>query len=315
MQGAAQSASSVVPGLCQSRGPLARLRAARGNVSAEGVRQWTGRSRAAWPRCSRTCPTRAGRAGKRHAWALHPHAGGAALAGGARGMEAVLRWVAERREELAGELPPPRGVLPQRLHAAAGGARAGLRRAGGARAPPSCAGLPAPAGAAPARWQGAGGRRQGGARGERARGGLPPGQPVRHADGDVLRQAAVGAQDQRDHRRAGAAGRARPGAAASVTMDALLAQRALAAPLVAQGGHSLVVVKAQPADPPRGARGGVRGRLPGLAERPPGRAPHGAARGTGGWRRAPWRARRRSTTASPGPRSGRCSGAPTTRSS
>jgi len=65
---------------------------------------------------------------------------------------------------------------------------------------------------------------------------------VRHADGGVLGQVAVGAKTNESTAVPGLlAGRDLRGGV--VTMDALLTQRALAAQIVAQGGHSLLVVK------------------------------------------------------------------------
>jgi predicted transposase YbfD/YdcC len=176
--------------------------------------------------------------GKRHPWALILTLVGAALVGGARGMEAVLRWVAERQEELVRQLQPPRGVLPS---------GSTLRRAVRAldcaaleqRVRAFVAALPA---VAPPRWQGLAidGKSVRGARAHGARAHLV--SLVRHADGYVLQQAAVGAKANEIAAVPGLlAGRDLAGSV--VTMDALLAQRALARQIVAQGGHYLVVVK------------------------------------------------------------------------
>lgn len=180
--------------------------------------------------------------GKRHAWGLLLTLVGLALASGARGMEATVRWVAERREELIGELRPPRGVLPS---------ASTLRRAVRAvdcaalegRVAAFVAGLPAPEAGPPARWQGLA------VDGKAVRGANTHGaachlvSAVRHADGYVLRQVAVGAKTNEIAAVPGLlAGRDLRGCV--VTMDALLAQRALAAQIVAQGGHDLMVVKA-----------------------------------------------------------------------
>lgn len=179
--------------------------------------------------------------GQRHAWPLILTLIGAALAGGARGMEAVLRWVAERQEELVGHLRPPRGVLPS---------GSTLRRAVRAldcaaleaRVATFVGGLAAPAAGTPARWRGLA------IDGKAVRGANAHGAAchlvsvVRHADGYVLQQAAVGAKtNEITAVPALLTGRDLRGCV--VTMDALLAQRALAAPIVAQGGHSLMVVK------------------------------------------------------------------------
>jgi predicted transposase YbfD/YdcC len=66
---------------------------------------------------------------------------------------------------------------------------------------------------------------------------------ARHADGVVLQQAAVGAKTN-EITAAPALLAGQDLAGVVVTMDALLAQRALAAQIVAQAGHYLVVVKA-----------------------------------------------------------------------
>ena len=178
--------------------------------------------------------------GKRHAWALILTLVGLALASGARGMEAIVRWVAERREELARELQPPRGALPS---------GSTLRRALRAldcdalerRVATFVAALPTTA--PEERWRGLA------IDGKAVRGANAHGAAchlvsvVRHADGYVLQQAAVGAKtNEITAVPALLAGRDLVGCV--VTMDALLAQRALARQIVAQGGHYLVVVKA-----------------------------------------------------------------------
>lgn len=182
--------------------------------------------------------------GKRHAWGLILTLVGLALASGARGMEATVRWVAERREELVGQFAPPRGVLPS---------ASTLRRAVRAL---DCAALEArvamfvaglPTAAPPARWRGLA------VDGKAVRGANLHGagchlvSVARHGDGYVLQQAAVGAKtNEITAVPALLAGRDLGGCV--VTMDALLAQRALVRQIVAQGGHYLVVVKAnQPA--------------------------------------------------------------------
>jgi predicted transposase YbfD/YdcC len=178
--------------------------------------------------------------GKRHPWALLLTLVGLALASGAQGMEAVVRWVAERREELLAQLQPPRGVLPS---------AATLRRAARAvdcealeqRVSAFVAGLPV-APAARSRWQGLAvdGKAVRGAQTHGARAHLV--SLVRHADGYVLRQAAVGAKtNEITAVPALLAGRDLAGSV--VTMDALLAQRALVAQIARQGGHYLVAVK------------------------------------------------------------------------
>jgi predicted transposase YbfD/YdcC len=180
--------------------------------------------------------------GQRHPWALILTLVGLALASGARGMGAAVRWVGERREELARELQPPRGALPS-----ASTLRRAVRAvdctALEARVAAFVAGLPAPADAAPARWRGLA------IDGKAVRGANAHGAAchlvsvVRHADGYVLQQAAVGAKtNEITAVPALLAGRDLVGCV--VTMDALLAQRALARQIVAQGGHYLVVVKA-----------------------------------------------------------------------
>ncbi len=177
--------------------------------------------------------------GKRHAWGLILTLVGAALASGAQGMEAIIRWVGERQEELCEQLRPPRGTLPS---------GSTLRRAVRAvdcaalerRVSAFVAGLPAPP--PPARWEGwaIDGKAVRGAQTHGAKVHLL--SAVRHADAVVPRQAAVGAKTNEITAAPGLlAGQDLTGVV--VTMDALLAQRALLGQIVRQGGHYLVVVK------------------------------------------------------------------------
>lgn len=177
--------------------------------------------------------------GRRHAWGLILTLVGAALASGAQGMEAIIRWVGERQEELCAQLRPPRGALPS---------GSTLRRAVRAvdcaalerRVSAFVAGLPAPT--PPPRWEGwaVDGKAVRGAQRHGAKVHLV--SAVRHTDAVVLRQAAVGAKTNEITAAPGLlAGRDLTGVV--VTMDALLAQRALLGQIVQQGGHYLVVVK------------------------------------------------------------------------
>ncbi len=177
--------------------------------------------------------------GQRHAWGRILTLVGAALASGAQGMEAIIRWVGARQEERCAQLRPPRGTLPR---------GSTLRRAVRAvdcaalerRVSTFVAGLPAPP--PPGRWEGWAGD------GKAVRGAQTHGakvqlvSAVRQAAAVVLRQAAVGAKTNEIAAAPGLlAGQDLTGVV--VTMDALRAQRALLGQIVRQGGHDRVVVK------------------------------------------------------------------------
>jgi predicted transposase YbfD/YdcC len=177
--------------------------------------------------------------GRRHAWPLLLALIAAALASGHQNLRAIGQWVEEHAAELVAVLDPPRGRLPS---------TATLRRALRAvdvAALEGClaalaAGLPAPPAAAPWRGQALDGKAVRGA--NRHGAGVHLLGLVRHADGVVLGQAAVADKDNEIAAAPGLlAGRDLTGTV--TTMDALLAQRALAAQIRAQGGHYLMVVK------------------------------------------------------------------------
>jgi predicted transposase YbfD/YdcC len=192
------------------------------------------------PRCRRGC---------RYAWPLLLTLIAAAMASGASNVRAIGQWVSEHAEELCPLLGAPRGRLPS---------TATLRRAlravdvtaledrlarfvGGTGPPPSD---PAPP---PAPWIGLA------IDGKAVRGANRHGAAlhlvglVRHADGVVLGQVAAAAKSNEIT----AAPRLLAGrdlAGTVTTMDALLAQRDLAARIRRQGGHYLMVVKANQPD-------------------------------------------------------------------
>ncbi len=186
--------------------------------------------------------------GRRYAWPLLLTLITAALASGERNVRGIGQWVAEHAEELVLALDPPRGRLPS---------TATLRRAlrvvnvriledritaflAGA-APPWDPGQP------PAPWIGLA------IDGKAVRGANRHGANlhlvglVRHADGVALGQVAVAVKSNEIT----AAPRLLVGRDLTdtvTTTDALLAQQSLAAQIRRQGGHYLMVVKAnQPA--------------------------------------------------------------------
>ena len=191
--------------------------------------------------------------GKRHPWPLILTLLGAALLSGERSVRGIGQWVTERAEELCALLQPPRGRLPSvatlrralrdvdvvALERQVAAFAQGLPSPADAAAPPAPAGAPPPA--APT-WVGQA------VDGKAVRGANRHGAAVhlvslvRHADAAVLGQRRVAAKSN--------AITAVPALLASrdltgtvTTMDALLTQRALAAQIRRQGGHSLMVVK------------------------------------------------------------------------
>lgn len=181
------------------------------------------------PRCAR---------GRRYPWPLLLTLIAAALVSGQRGLRAIGQWVGEHADEVRAALDPPRGRLPS---------PATLRRTVRAVDPAALetriaaftAGTPAP----PARWQGQAldGKAVRGANRHGAR--LHLVSRVRHADAAVLGQVAVA--DKSNEITAAPrllAGHDLHGVV--ITTDALLTQRALAEQTLAQGGHYLMVVKA-----------------------------------------------------------------------
>lgn len=194
------------------------------------------------------------RRGQRYAWPVLLTVIAAAVVSGQQGMRAIGQWVAEHADELG----PMLGLAPGRIPSAAT-----LRRA--VRAvdlaaleahlaafvaalppppPPDPAAVPA---LAPRPWLGLA------IDGKAVRGANRHGAAVhlvslvRHDDGRVLGQVAVA--DKSNEITAAPRVLARQHLRGTVTtMDALLTQRALATQIVAQGGHYLMVVKAnQPA--------------------------------------------------------------------
>jgi predicted transposase YbfD/YdcC len=187
--------------------------------------------------------------GRRHAWSLLLTLIAAAMASGERNVRAIGQWVAEHAEELVAILDPPRGRLPSTatLRRALRAVDVGeledrlARFAAGTR-PPTAPPPPRP-GAPPRRWTGQA------LDGKAVRGANRHGANlhlvglVRHADGVVLGQVAVAAKGNEITAAPRLlAGRDLTGTV--TTMDALLAQRGLAARIRAQDGHYLMVVKA-----------------------------------------------------------------------
>jgi predicted transposase YbfD/YdcC len=188
------------------------------------------------------------RRGRRYAWPVLLTLIAAALASGQQGLRAVGQWVAEHAEEVGPPLDLPPGRVPspatlrralRALDLAALEDRIG-RFVADLPAPPPPPGAPPPA---PLPWVGLAldGKAVRGANRHGARIHLV--SLVRHDDARVLAQRAVA--DKSNEIAAAPrllAGRNLRGQV--LTMDALLTQRDLAAQIRAQGGHYLMVVKA-----------------------------------------------------------------------
>jgi predicted transposase YbfD/YdcC len=181
--------------------------------------------------------------GKRHAWSLILILIGAALLSGPRNVRAIGQWVAERRGGLVELLRPPQGRLPstptlRRALRAVDVAALEQRIAASARQAPA----PAPRG-----WigQAVDGKAVRGANLHGAQ--VHPVSLVRHGDGVVLGQVRV-ADKGNEITAAPRLLTGRDPSGTVTTTDALLTQRGLAAQIRQQGGHYLMVVKAnQPA--------------------------------------------------------------------
>ena len=177
--------------------------------------------------------------GKRHSWALILTLIGAALVSGEQGLRAISQWVAERREELCEALHPPRRRLPsdstlRRALRELDVVDLEARAAALVRALPASEAAPGPVGLA------MDGKQVNGANAHGARVHLL--SLVRHDDARVIRQREVAAKSNEIP----AAPPLLAGVdlrGAVVTMDALLAQRAIAAQIRRQRGHYLMVVK------------------------------------------------------------------------
>jgi predicted transposase YbfD/YdcC len=192
------------------------------------------------------------RRGQRYPWPVLLTLIAAALVSGQQGMRAIGQWVAEHAEELRPllDLPPGRVPSPATLRRAVRAVEVEVleerigRFVAGLPAPP----VPAPAPtAAPATsllpWVGLA------LDGKAVRGANRHGATVhlvslvRHDDGRVLGQRAVA--DKSNEITAAPRLLARRDLTGTVTtMDALLTQRELAAQIGAQGGHYLMIVKA-----------------------------------------------------------------------
>lgn len=184
------------------------------------------------------------RRGQRYAWPLLLTIIGAALASGQQGLRAIGQWAFEHAEEMrmALDLPPGRMPSPSTLRRAV---RAVDPVALEGQLAAFAAALPAttPAGAAPSPWDGQAldGKAVRGA--NRHGGRVHLVSLVRHADGRVLGQQAV-TDKSNEITAAPRLLAGRPLAGTVTTMDSLLTQRALAQQIRAQGGHYLMVVKA-----------------------------------------------------------------------
>jgi len=182
------------------------------------------------------------RRGRRYPWPVLLTLIAAALVSGQQGVRAVGQWAAEHAEDLI-----PRLALPGRVPSTATLRRA-LRAVDATaleeRLARFAADLPAPAAppAAPPAWSGLAvdGKAVRGANRHGARVHLV--SLVRHADGRVLGQVKVADKTNEIGAAPGLlAGRRLAGAV--VTMDAQLAQRALAGQILGQGGHYLMIAK------------------------------------------------------------------------
>jgi predicted transposase YbfD/YdcC len=192
--------------------------------------------------------------GRRYPWPLLLTVIGAALASGQQGLRAVGQWVAEHREELAPllDLPPGRVPSTATLRRAVRAVDVGALEArvagfAAALAPPApeARGDEAPPDAPPWVGQAIDGKAVRGANRHGAHVHLVG--LVRHGDGQVLGQVAVG--DKSNEITAAPvllAGRSLAGTV--TTTDAQLTQRKLARQIRDQGGHYLMVVKANHPD-------------------------------------------------------------------
>jgi predicted transposase YbfD/YdcC len=185
------------------------------------------------------------RRGRRYAWPILLTLIAAALVSGQQGMRAVGQWVAEHAEEWQPLLGLPSGRVPstatlRRAVRAVDLAALEAQIAAFVAALPPPAAVPVPT---PPPWLGLA------IDGKAVRGANRHGAKVhlvglvRHDDGRVLRQVAVA--DKSNEITAAPrllAGRDLRGTV--TTMDAMLTQRELAAQILAQGGHYLMIVKA-----------------------------------------------------------------------
>jgi predicted transposase YbfD/YdcC len=180
------------------------------------------------------------RRGRRYPWVLLLTLVSAALASGQRNGRAIGQWVSEQSDELVAQLGWGGRALPSEATLRRAVRTVDVRRL----EERISAFTPAPRGKRPARptWEGIA------IDGKEVRGALAHRVPVRlvaavRHDGAVLAQTAVSAKGNeitaapRLLRQLDLRGKV-------VTMDALLAQRRLARQIRAQGGHYLMVVKA-----------------------------------------------------------------------
>jgi predicted transposase YbfD/YdcC len=191
------------------------------------------------------------RRGRRYPWPLLLTLIAAALASGQRGGRAIGQWVREHAAALAATLEPPGGRLPSptTLRRALRAVDADALEARVARFVAGLPTPPPPAATAPWVGQALDGKAVRGANRHGAR--LHLVSLARHGDGRVLAQRAVphkgGEVSAAPHLLAG-----RDLTGTVTTTDALLATRALARQVRAQGGHYLMVVKGNRAAVVRG---------------------------------------------------------------
>lgn len=195
------------------------------------------------------------RRGRRYRWPVLLTLIAAALVSGQQGMRAIAQWVSEHAEELGPALDLPPGRVPSaatlrrvvRVVDLAALEEELARFVAALPAPPPPAPPPPPAAASqavlPSSWVGLA------LDGKAVRGANRHGAPVhlvglvRHDDGRVLRQLAVA--DKSNEITAAPRLLARLSLVGTVTtMDAMLTQRDVASQIRAQGGHYLMVVKA-----------------------------------------------------------------------
>lgn len=189
------------------------------------------------------------RRGRRYAWAVLLTIIGAALASGQHGLRAIGQWATEHADDLPPLLDLPSGRIPspatlrravRAVDPAALEARIAAFVAGLPAVPPP---VPTAAGATAPAWTGQAidGKAVRGANRHGAR--LHLVSLVDHADGRVRGQVAV-ADHSNEITAAPDLLRGRDLRGTVTTMDSLLTQRALARQIGAQGGHYLMVVKA-----------------------------------------------------------------------
>lgn len=254
--------------------------------------------------------------GQRYPWPLLLTAIGAALVSGQQGLRAIGQWVAEHAEELGPLLELPPGRVPstatlRRAVRAVDVTALEARLAGfAARLAELASDAPGddPLALGPPAWVGQAidGKAVRGANRHGARVHLVG--LVGHGDGRVLGQVAV-AKKSNEITAAPRLLAGRDLRGTVTTMDAQLTQRKLARQIRDQGGHYLMVVKANQPE--------LYTAIVDLFATPPSRTPPMRAsrrrrsrRGTGGWKPGRWSAAPPSPATSAGQTSAKCCGGP-----